>query len=171
MTITRVHAIMLCMLYRNVLPLFIVAIHECSVSVRFLLAISVCPKFQMARVRYSLHLSQSVEYIKKLEKESAKSLQRAKPFYDVFKEARELQAKCRNAAVLYEKASQKHQAAKEVVAIAEVELFQRGGGNSTTPLNPAWQETLSHGVEKVGGCVRECMCVCVCGVCVRACIL
>ena len=115
----------------------------------------VCPKLQMARARYARHLSQSMEYIKKLGKDNAKSLERSKPFYDVFKEARELQAKCRNAAVLYEKASQKHQAAKEVVAIAEVELFQRGGPKGTTALNPAWQETLSHGVEKVRDCVCE----------------
>ena len=94
-----------------------------------------------------------MEYIKKLGKDSAKSCEKAKPFYDVFREARQLQDKCRNAAVLYERASQKHQAAKEVVAIAEAELFQNVQGSGSTKLNAAWQETLSHGVEKVCECV------------------
>ena len=87
--------------------------------------------------------SQQLERLAK--KVGPSNVEKARPYYDARMRARKTHADAQRAAARFEKASNAHEAAKEMVTLAEEGYKERG----CLGFDQAWQEMLNHASSKV----------------------
>ena len=73
------------------------------------------------------------------------SVEKARPYYEARMKARRAHSEAQRAAARFEKASNAHEAAKEMVTLAEEGYKERG----CMGFDQAWQEMLNHASSKV----------------------
>ena len=78
-------------------------------------------------------------------KEHGSSVEKARCYYDARMKARAALSEAQRAAARFEKASSAHDAAKEMVTLAEEGFMERG----VVHFDQAWQEMLNHATKRV----------------------
>ncbi|KAG5892425.1 hypothetical protein JTB14_003361 [Gonioctena quinquepunctata] len=84
--------------------------------------------------------------LKLLSKKLGTCIEKARPYYKLWEEAKKAQQECQEAAALYKKAHGIHAAAKETVALAEERFLTN---QHEWQFDNAWQEMLNHATMKV----------------------
>ncbi|XP_043216519.1 SH3 domain-binding protein 5-like isoform X2 [Amphibalanus amphitrite] len=97
-----------------------------------------------ARAQFRSLLIESTQKIDALAKKLGSCVDKSRPYYEARIKAKEALQRTQDAAVLYERATSHHQAAKELVALAEEGLTSQGHA-----FDQSWQEMLNHSTEKV----------------------
>ena len=91
-------------------------------------------------------MRESGQQLERLAKQIGPStVEKARPYYDARMKARRAHAEAQRAAARFEKASNAHEAAKEMVTLAEEGYKERG----CLGFDQAWQEMLNHASSKV----------------------
>ena len=98
-----------------------------------------------ARSTFRHLLNESGRHLNKFQKEIGSSVEKARPYYEARMKARLALAEAQHAAARFEKASGGHEAAKEMVTLAEEGFKERGVAN----FDQAWQEMLNHATTRV----------------------
>jgi len=98
-----------------------------------------------ARSTFRHLLDESGRNLGRLQKEIGPSVEKARPYYDARMKARLALAEAQHAAARFEKASGAHEAAKEMVTLAEEGFKERG----VVHFDQAWQEMLNHATTRV----------------------
>ena len=101
--------------------------------------------FQEARSTFRHLLGESGRQLNHLQKELGQSVEKARPYYEARMKARAALAEAQSAAARFEKASSAHDAAKEMVTLAEEGFMERG----VVHFDQAWQEMLNHATKRV----------------------
>uniref|UniRef100_A0A3Q0T299 SH3 domain-binding protein 5 n=1 Tax=Amphilophus citrinellus TaxID=61819 RepID=A0A3Q0T299_AMPCI len=121
------------------------------------------PRIQVPEVSHSLNLLVTVKSgYRKILTESARKLnaqssqlgsciEKARPYYEARRLAKEAQQETQKAALSYERAVSMHTAAREMVYVAEQGLLADGKNT----LDPTWQEMLNHATAKVNEAEEE----------------
>eukprot|EP00096_Caligus_rogercresseyi_P003556 TRINITY_DN1675_c0_g1_i2.p1 TRINITY_DN1675_c0_g1~~TRINITY_DN1675_c0_g1_i2.p1 ORF type:complete len:424 (-),score=126.21 TRINITY_DN1675_c0_g1_i2:488-1759(-) len=103
-----------------------------------------------ARSRFRALLNESTREMDALSRRLGPCVEKARPYYEARKKARFALAEAQKAACRFEKASGAHEAAKEMVTLAE-EGFQEKG----MAFDTAWQEMLNHATGRVNDSEKE----------------
>ena len=90
-------------------------------------------------------MGESGRQLNHLQKELGQSVEKARPYYEARMKARAALAEAQSAAARFEKASSAHDAAKEMVTLAEEGFMERG----VVHFDQAWQEMLNHATKRV----------------------
>merc|ERR1711981_865606 len=99
-----------------------------------------------ARHTFRILMRESSQQLERLAKKVGPSnVEKARPYYDARMRARKTHADAQRAAARFEKASNAHEAAKEMVTLAEEGYKERG----CLGFDQAWQEMLNHASSKV----------------------
>ena len=99
-----------------------------------------------ARHTFRILMKESGQQLERLSKQSgASSVEKARPYYEARMRTRRAHSEAQRAAARFEKASNAHEAAKEMVALAEEGYKERG----CLGFDQAWQEMLNHASSKV----------------------
>ena len=100
---------------------------------------------EQARSTFRQLMDESGRHLARLQKEIGSSVEKARPYYDARMKARAALSEAQSAAARFEKASGAHEAAKEMVTLAEEGFQERGVEN----FGQAWQEMLNHATTRV----------------------
>ncbi|XP_056366150.1 SH3 domain-binding protein 5-like [Oenanthe melanoleuca] len=103
-----------------------------------------------ARSRYRRILSDSARKLNSQGSQLGTCIERARPYYEARRRAKEAQQETQRAALRYERAVGMHNAAREMVMVAE-----QGLGTGKNRLDPTWQEMLNHATRKVNEAEQE----------------
>ncbi|XP_065510882.1 SH3 domain-binding protein 5-like [Caloenas nicobarica] len=103
-----------------------------------------------ARAAYRRILSQSARRLNAQCSQLGSCIERARPYYEARRLAKEAQQETQRAALRYERAVSTHSAAREMVFVAEQGVL--AGENR---LDPTWQELLNHATGKVNEAEEE----------------
>ncbi|CAN8178040.1 unnamed protein product [Coccothraustes coccothraustes] len=103
-----------------------------------------------ARSRYRRILSESARKLNSQGSQLGTCIERARPYYEARRRAKEAQQETQRAALRYERAVGMHNAAREMVFVAE-----QGMGTGKNRLDPTWQEMLNHATRKVNEAEQE----------------
>ncbi|KAM6993438.1 uncharacterized protein RBU47_014741 [Passerculus sandwichensis] len=106
-----------------------------------------------ARCRYRRILSESARRLNAQGSQLGTCIERARPYYEARRRAKEAQQETQRAALRYERAVGMHNAAREMVFVAE-----QGMGTGKNRLDPTWQEMLNHATRKVNEAEQERLC-------------
>lgn len=105
-----------------------------------------------ARSQFVRLLQESTRKLDALSKELGPSLvEKSRCYYEARAKAREAMAEAQVAASRFEKASSAHDAAKEMVSLAEEGYKEKG----SQQMDQAWQEMLNHATNRVNESERE----------------
>ncbi|XP_053577847.1 LOW QUALITY PROTEIN: SH3 domain-binding protein 5-like [Bombina bombina] len=103
-----------------------------------------------ARTAYRRILSESARRLKTLATQLGACIEKARPYYEARRLAKEAQQDTHSAALRYERAVSMHAAAREMVFVAE-----QGVTADKNRLDPTWQEMLNHATCKVNEAEEE----------------
>uniref|UniRef100_A0A3P9HMN2 SH3 domain-binding protein 5 n=1 Tax=Oryzias latipes TaxID=8090 RepID=A0A3P9HMN2_ORYLA len=103
-----------------------------------------------ARSSYRKILSDSARRLKALSSQLGACTERARPYYEARRLAKEAQQETQKAALRYERAVSMHAAAREMVHVAEQGLLA-----DKNTMDPTWQEMLNHATAKVNEAEEE----------------
>ncbi|XP_041372013.1 uncharacterized protein LOC121385409 isoform X2 [Gigantopelta aegis] len=103
-----------------------------------------------ARSSFRQALSESTQKLNALAKKLGSCVDKARPYYDARVKAKEIHMETQKVALRYERACSMHEAAKEMVQLAEQGYVQREQMS-----DPAWQEMLNHATMKVNEAEKE----------------
>ncbi|NWS50623.1 3BP5L protein, partial [Probosciger aterrimus] len=106
-----------------------------------------------ARTAYRRILSESARKLNAQGSQLGNCIEKARPYYEARRLAKEAQQETQKAALRYERAVSMHNAAREMVFVAE-----QGVMADKNRLDPTWQEMLNHATCKVwvtGGLIRR----------------
>nr|XP_023024733.1 SH3 domain-binding protein 5 homolog [Leptinotarsa decemlineata]XP_023024734.1 SH3 domain-binding protein 5 homolog [Leptinotarsa decemlineata] len=95
---------------------------------------------------FRMLLNECTRRLKLLSKRLGSCIEKARPYYELWEEAKKAQQECQEAAALYKKAHGIHAAAKETVALAEQRFLSN---QHEWQFDNAWQEMLNHATMKV----------------------
>jgi len=100
---------------------------------------------EQARSTFRRMMDESGRHLTRLQKEIGSNVEKARPYYEARMSARIALAEAQHAAARFEKASGAHEAAKEMVTLAEEGFQDRG----VEHFDQAWQEMLNHATTRV----------------------
>ncbi|XP_063794367.1 SH3 domain-binding protein 5-like [Pseudophryne corroboree] len=103
-----------------------------------------------ARTAYRRILSESARRLNALTTQLGACIEKARPYYEARRLAKEAQQDTHSAALRYERAVSMHAAAREMVFVAE-----QGVTADKNRLDPTWQEMLNHATCKVNEAEEE----------------
>ncbi|XP_051632614.1 SH3 domain-binding protein 5-like, partial [Manacus candei] len=103
-----------------------------------------------ARSAYRRILSESARKLNSQGSQLGNCIERARPYYEARRRAKEAQQETQRAALRYERAVGMHNAAREMVFVAE-----QGVAAGKNRLDPTWQEMLNHATRKVNEAEEE----------------
>ncbi|KAL5010027.1 hypothetical protein ScPMuIL_012332 [Solemya velum] len=103
-----------------------------------------------ARAAFRQSLSDATHKLNGLAKKLGVCVEKARPYYDSRMKAKEAHIETQKAALRFERACSMHEAAKEMVQLAEQGYMKR-----EEPSDPAWQEMLNHATMKVNESEKE----------------
>ncbi|XP_071880995.1 SH3 domain-binding protein 5-like isoform X1 [Anas platyrhynchos] len=103
-----------------------------------------------ARTAYRRILSESARRLNAQGSELGACIEKARPYYEARRLAKEAQQETQRAALRYERAVGTHGAAREMVLVAEQGLLA-----AKNRLDPTWQEMLNHATRKVNEAEEE----------------
>ncbi|KAF5898099.1 SH3 domain-binding protein 5-like, partial [Clarias magur] len=103
-----------------------------------------------ARSSYRKILTESARKLNAQGSQLGACIEKARPYYEARRLAKEAQQETQKAALRYERAVSMHTAAREMVYVAEQGLL----ADSNT-LDPTWQEMLNHATAKVNEAEEE----------------
>ncbi|XP_024152782.1 SH3 domain-binding protein 5-like [Oryzias melastigma] len=103
-----------------------------------------------ARSSYRRILSDSARRLKAQSSQLGACTERARPYYEARRLAKEAQQETQKAALRYERAVSMHAAAREMVHVAEQGLLA-----DKNTMDPTWQEMLNHATAKVNEAEEE----------------
>nr|XP_046191882.1 SH3 domain-binding protein 5-like [Oncorhynchus gorbuscha] len=98
-----------------------------------------------ARSGYRKILTDSARKLNAHSSQLGTCIEKARPYYEARRLAKEAQQETQKAALSYERAVSMHTAAREMVYVAEQGLMADGRNT----LDPTWQEMLNHATSKV----------------------
>ncbi|KAK0155541.1 SH3 domain-binding protein 5-like [Merluccius polli] len=104
-----------------------------------------------ARSGYRRILTESARKLKAHSSQLGGAIEKARPYYEARRLAKEAQQETQKAALSYERAVSMHSAAREMVYVAEQGLMADGKNT----LDPTWQEMLNHATAKVNEAEEE----------------
>ena len=102
-------------------------------------------RLKEARSTFRHLLGESGRQLNQMYKEHGSSVEKARCYYDARMKARAALSEAQRAAARFEKASSAHDAAKEMVTLAEEGFMERG----VVHFDQAWQEMLNHATKRV----------------------
>ncbi|NXS39170.1 3BP5L protein, partial [Balaeniceps rex] len=105
---------------------------------------------QEARTAYRRILSESARKLNTQGSQLGNCIEKARPYYEARRLAKEAQQETQKAALRYERAVSMHNAAREMVFVAE-----QGVMADKNRLDPTWQEMLNHATCKVNEAEEE----------------
>ncbi|NWI63117.1 3BP5L protein, partial [Todus mexicanus] len=105
---------------------------------------------QEARTAYRRILSESARKLNAQGSQLGNCIEKARPYYEARRLAKEAQQETQKAALRYERAVSMHNAAREMVFVAE-----QGVMADKNRLDPTWQEMLNHATCKVNEAEEE----------------
>uniref|UniRef100_UPI00398E7822 SH3 domain-binding protein 5-like isoform X2 n=1 Tax=Pristiophorus japonicus TaxID=55135 RepID=UPI00398E7822 len=108
------------------------------------------PRIQEARNTYRKILSESARKLNAQGSQLGNCIEKARPYYEARRQAKEAQQETQKAALRYERAVSMHNAAREMVYVAEQGLMA-----DRNRLDPTWQEMLNHATSKVNEAEEE----------------
>ncbi|CAM4555051.1 unnamed protein product [Leuciscus chuanchicus] len=94
-------------------------------------------------------MNESVLKLKAKSSELGSCIEKARPYYEARRKAKEAQQETQKAALSFERAVSMHSAAREMVHVAEQGL------TAVKTLDPTWQEMLNHATSKVNEAEEE----------------
>ncbi|XP_064407772.1 SH3 domain-binding protein 5-like [Latimeria chalumnae] len=103
-----------------------------------------------ARTTYRRILSESARKLNTQGSQLGACIEKARPYYEARRQAKEAQQETQKAALRYERAVSMHNAAREMVFVAEQGLMA-----DKNRLDPTWQEMLNHATSKVNEAEEE----------------
>ncbi|XP_060706638.1 SH3 domain-binding protein 5-like [Hemiscyllium ocellatum] len=103
-----------------------------------------------ARNTYRKILSESARKLNTQGSQLGNCIEKARPYYEARRQAKEAQQETQRAALRYERAVSMHNAAREMVYVAEQGLMA-----DRNRLDPTWQEMLNHATSKVNEAEEE----------------
>ncbi|XP_063287676.1 SH3 domain-binding protein 5-like [Pelobates fuscus] len=103
-----------------------------------------------ARTAYRRILTESARRLNTLATQLGACIEKARPYYEARRLAKEAQQDTQSAALRYERAVSMHSAAREMVFVAE-----QGVTADKNRLDPTWQEMLNHATCKVNEAEEE----------------
>ncbi|NXG40291.1 3BP5L protein, partial [Dromaius novaehollandiae] len=103
-----------------------------------------------ARTTYRRILSESARKLNAQGSQLGNCIEKARPYYEARRLAKEAQQETQKAALRYERAVSMHNAAREMVFVAE-----QGVMADKNRLDPTWQEMLNHATCKVNEAEEE----------------
>ncbi|XP_069775449.1 SH3 domain-binding protein 5-like [Narcine bancroftii] len=103
-----------------------------------------------ARNTYRKILSESARKLNAQGSQLGNCIEKARPYYEARRQAKEAQQETQKAALRYERAASMHNAAREMVYVAEQGLMA-----DRNRLDPTWQEMLNHATSKVNEAEEE----------------
>ncbi|NWU97260.1 3BP5L protein, partial [Upupa epops] len=111
-----------------------------------------CVELQLddARTAYRRILSESARKLNAQGSQLGNCIEKARPYYEARRLAKEAQQETQKAALRYERAVSMHNAAREMVFVAE-----QGVMADKNRLDPTWQEMLNHATCKVNEAEEE----------------
>ncbi|XP_021416167.2 SH3 domain-binding protein 5-like [Oncorhynchus mykiss] len=104
-----------------------------------------------ARSGYRKILTDSARKLNAHSSQLGTCIEKARPYYEARRLAKEAQQETQKAALSYERAVSMHTAAREMVYVAEQGLMADGRNT----LDPTWQEMLNHATSKVNEAEEE----------------
>ncbi|KAM8735089.1 SH3-binding domain protein 5-like, a [Acanthopagrus latus] len=104
-----------------------------------------------ARSGYRKILTESARKLNAQSSQLGGCIEKARPYYEARRLAKEAQQETQKAALSYERAVSMHTAAREMVYVAEQGLMADGKNT----LDPTWQEMLNHATSKVNEAEEE----------------
>ncbi|XP_026173175.1 SH3-binding domain protein 5-like, a [Mastacembelus armatus] len=104
-----------------------------------------------ARSEYRKILTESARKLNAQSSQLGSCIEKARPYYEARRLAKEAQQETQKAALSYERAVSMHTAAREMVYVAEQGLMADGKNT----LDPTWQEMLNHATSKVNEAEEE----------------
>ncbi|XP_020353763.1 SH3 domain-binding protein 5-like [Oncorhynchus kisutch] len=104
-----------------------------------------------ARSGYRKILTDSARKLNTHSSQLGTCIEKARPYYEARRLAKEAQQETQKAALSYERAVSMHTAAREMVYVAEQGLMADGRNT----LDPTWQEMLNHATSKVNEAEEE----------------
>uniref|UniRef100_A0A1A7WHH7 SH3 domain-binding protein 5 n=1 Tax=Iconisemion striatum TaxID=60296 RepID=A0A1A7WHH7_9TELE len=104
-----------------------------------------------ARSCYRKILTESARKLNAQSSQLGSCIEKARPYYEARRLAKEAQQETQKAALSYERAVSMHTAAREMVYVAEQGLMADGKNT----LDPTWQEMLNHATAKVNEAEEE----------------
>ncbi|XP_077432640.1 SH3-binding domain protein 5-like, a [Vanacampus margaritifer] len=104
-----------------------------------------------ARTGYRKILTESARKLNAHSTQLGGCIEKARPYYEARRLAKEAQQETQKAALSYERAVSMHTAAREMVYVAEQGLMADGKNT----LDPTWQEMLNHATSKVNEAEEE----------------
>ncbi|KAM9851888.1 SH3-binding domain protein 5-like, a isoform 1-T2 [Aulostomus maculatus] len=104
-----------------------------------------------ARSGYRKILTESARKLNTQSSQLGSCIEKARPYYEARRLAKEAQQETQKAALSYERAVSMHTAAREMVYVAEQGLMADGKNT----LDPTWQEMLNHATSKVNEAEEE----------------
>ncbi|KAM8871231.1 SH3 domain-binding protein 5-like [Spinachia spinachia] len=104
-----------------------------------------------ARTGYRKILTESARKLNAQSSQLGGCIEKARPYYEARRLAKEAQQETQKAALSYERAVSMHTAAREMVYVAEQGLMADGKNT----LDPTWQEMLNHATSKVNEAEEE----------------
>ncbi|XP_069119716.1 uncharacterized protein [Argopecten irradians] len=102
------------------------------------------------RAGFRQALSESTQKLNTLAKKLGACVEKARPYYDARVKVKEAHIEAQKTALRFERACSMHEAAKEMVQLAEQGYMCR-----EEPSDPAWQEMLNHATMKVNEAEKE----------------
>uniref|UniRef100_A0A667XB81 SH3 domain-binding protein 5 n=1 Tax=Myripristis murdjan TaxID=586833 RepID=A0A667XB81_9TELE len=108
------------------------------------------PRIQDARSSYRRILTDSARKLNAQGSQLGACIEKARPYYEARRLAKEAQQETQKAALRYERAVSMHTAAREMVYVAEQGLLA-----DRNTLDPTWQEMLNHATAKVNEAEEE----------------
>ncbi|XP_078501831.1 SH3 domain-binding protein 5-like [Lissotriton helveticus] len=103
-----------------------------------------------ARTTYRKILTESARKLNAQGSQLGNCIEKARPYYEARRQAKEAQLETQKAALRYERAVSMHNAAREMVFVAEQGLMA-----DKNRLDPTWQEMLNHATSKVNEAEEE----------------
>ncbi|XP_060552165.1 SH3 domain-binding protein 5-like isoform X2 [Ruditapes philippinarum] len=103
-----------------------------------------------ARASFRQALTDSTYKLDALAKKLGSCVDKARPYYEARLKSKEVHVETQKAAYMFERACSMHEAAKEMVQLAEQGYMQREDSG-----DPAWQEMLNHATMKVNDAEME----------------
>ncbi|PIO29793.1 hypothetical protein AB205_0022850 [Aquarana catesbeiana] len=107
-------------------------------------------QLDVARTAYRRILTESARRLNSLATQLGACIEKARPYYEARRLAKEAQQDTHSAALRYERAVSMHAAAREMVFVAE-----QGVTADKNRLDPTWQEMLNHATCKVNEAEEE----------------
>ncbi|XP_052409036.1 SH3 domain-binding protein 5-like [Carassius gibelio] len=106
-------------------------------------------ELQEVRSSHRRIMNESVLKLKAKSSELGSCIEKARPYYEARRKAKEAQQETQKAALSFERAVSMHSAAREMVHVAEQGL------TAVKTLDPTWQEMLNHATSKVNEAEEE----------------